>query len=95
MIIHDFNVISISIDPFKANPPLIVNPDAVLSCPVAAKLLQPVRWRNAEIVKRDGIGEHAQLAIADLLDVLRQPGRSQAFEDAGGFLALEGFDHKF
>jgi hypothetical protein len=27
------------------------------------------------------------------LDVLGQPGRAQAFEDAGGFLAFEGFDH--
>jgi hypothetical protein len=26
---------------------------------------------------------------------LWHPGRSQAFEDAGGFLALEGFDHVF
>jgi len=27
------------------------------------------------------------------LDVLGQPGRSQTFEDAGGFLAPESFDH--
>jgi hypothetical protein len=29
------------------------------------------------------------------LDVLGQPGRAQAFGDAGGLLALEGFDHLF
>ena len=95
MIIHDFYVISITIDPFKAYPPLIVDPDAVLPCPVAAELLQPVCWRNAEVVQCDGIVEHAKLAVVDLLDVLGQPGRSQAGEDAGGFLALEGFDHVF
>ena len=39
--------------------------------------------------------EHAQLAVSDLLDALRQPSRSQAGENAGCFLALEGFDHVF
>ena len=95
MIIHDFYVNGITIDPFKAYPPLIVDPDAVLPCPTTTELLQPVRWRDAEIVQRDGIVEHAQLAVADLLNVLEQPGRSQAGEDAEGFLALEGFDHVF
>jgi len=51
MIINDFYVISISIDPFKENPPLIIDPDAVLPCPIGAKLLQGVRWWNAKIVK--------------------------------------------
>jgi hypothetical protein len=29
------------------------------------------------------------------LDIVGQPGGTQAFEDAGGFLAFEGFDHVF
>jgi hypothetical protein len=95
MIVHDFYVISIPIRPFKADIPLFVDPDAVLPCPVAAEHLQSVGWRDAEVAQRDGIVEHAQLAVADLLDVLGQPGRAQAFEDAGGFLALEGFGHVF
>lgn len=76
MIVHDFYVISITINPFKTDPPLIVDPDAVLPCPVAAELLQSVGWWNAEVAQRDGIVEHAQLAVADLLDVLGQPGRA-------------------
>ena len=95
MIIHDFYVIGITIDPFEAYSPMIVDPDAVLPCPVAAELPQPICWRDADIVQCDGIVKHTELAIADLLDVLGQPGRAQAFEDAGGFLAPEGFDHLF
>jgi len=30
MIIHNFNVIGVSLVPFEANPPLIVDPNAVL-----------------------------------------------------------------
>jgi hypothetical protein len=67
MIIHDFYVISITINPFKADSPLFIDPDAVLPCPVAAELLLSVGWRDAEVAQRDGIVEHAQLAVADLL----------------------------
>jgi len=92
MIICDLYVVRIAIDPFETNPPLVIDTDAVLPRPVAAKLLQPVGGRNAKIVQGDSI---AQLAVANLLYVLRQPGRSQAGKDAGGFLALEGCDHGF
>ena len=72
MIIHDFYVNDITIDPFKAYPPLIADPDAVLPCPITTELLQPVRWRDAEIVQSDGIVEHAQLAIALLQAPVQQ-----------------------
>jgi hypothetical protein len=95
MVIHDFYIIGIPIDPFKAYPPLIVDPDAVLPCLVAAELLQPVCRLNTKIVKRDSIVEYTWLAVADLLDMLQQSSRSQAGEAAGSFLALEGFNHVF
>ena len=40
MIIYDFNIICIAVLPPKANPPLIVNTDAVLSLPVTFKRFQ-------------------------------------------------------
>jgi hypothetical protein len=93
MVIHDFYVVSITIDPLEANPPLVIDANTVLPRPVAAEPLQPVRWRDAKTVQCDSSVAHAQLAIAGLLDALGQPGRSLAGEDAGGFLALGGFDH--
>jgi hypothetical protein len=42
MIVNDFNVVSISVLPMKADPPLIVDPNAVLAVPVAVRLLYPV-----------------------------------------------------
>jgi hypothetical protein len=93
MIIHDFYVISITIDPLKAYPLLVIDTDTILPCPVVAKFLQSVCWWNTKIFKGDGIVEHTQLAVADLLDVLGQPGRSQAGKYTGSLLVLEGFDH--
>ena len=34
MIIRDFNMIGIVVVPFKANPPLVINPNAVLTLSV-------------------------------------------------------------
>jgi hypothetical protein len=93
MISNDFYVVHVAIDPFKANPPLVINSNALLPGAVAAELLQAVRRRDAQIVECGSIVKHAQLTVSDLLDILWQPARSLASEDAGGFPALEGFDH--
>jgi hypothetical protein len=53
MIVNDFHVVSISVHPMKADPPLIVDPDAVLAVPVAAKLLQSVS-RELQITQAGG-----------------------------------------
>ena len=92
MIIYDFYVISISIDPLKANPPLVIDPNAILPRSITAKLLKPVRRRNTKVIQYVGIVEHTQFTITGLLDVLGQLVRTQACEDAGSFFALEGFD---
>jgi hypothetical protein len=36
VIIHDLNIMGVTVKPLEANTPLIVNPDAVLTFPVAA-----------------------------------------------------------
>jgi hypothetical protein len=35
--------------PTKADTPLIVDPDAVLTGPIATKRLEPIRWRIAKL----------------------------------------------
>jgi len=35
--------------PFEADAPLVVDPDAVLSRPIAAERLEPIRWRIAKL----------------------------------------------
>jgi hypothetical protein len=53
MIVNDFHVVSISVLPIKADPPLIVDPNAVLAVPVAVKLLQSVS-REGQIAQAGG-----------------------------------------
>jgi hypothetical protein len=42
MIIHDLDLMGISVYPLEAEPPLVVNTNAVLSCSVTFWLLQSV-----------------------------------------------------
>jgi hypothetical protein len=75
VVVCDFDIIGVSILPEKANTPLIIDPNAVLSGSVASKLFQMVcRW-NSEVIEYFGVVEHAQFAQGYLLDVIRQSSR--------------------
>ena len=51
VIINDLNVVGIAVVPSKADPPLIVDPDAVLTGSVALELLEPISWRHSQIIE--------------------------------------------
>jgi hypothetical protein len=42
MIVNDFDVVGVIVKPLKANTPLVVYADAVLSPPIAAEFFKPV-----------------------------------------------------
>jgi hypothetical protein len=42
MIIHNFNVICVSLTPLKTDTPPIINADTVLTFAVAVELLEPI-----------------------------------------------------
>jgi hypothetical protein len=51
MIIHDFDVVRVSIAPIETNPELIVDPNTVLAPAISFKRFQP-QAREPEIFKR-------------------------------------------
>jgi hypothetical protein len=67
--IGDFNIFSASIGPAKADPKLIIDSDAVLSCAVPNKRLKPIARRRTEIGQRHSGIEHVQLPYRDFGDV--------------------------
>ena len=54
MIIHDFDVLSAGIGPSETDPELVVDPDAVLSFPVALKSFQTISRRDAKVIQPPG-----------------------------------------
>jgi hypothetical protein len=53
MIVDDLNTVRGSILPYEAEPPLIVNTDAVLSNPIPFECLQVIAWRHSQIIEPD------------------------------------------
>jgi hypothetical protein len=51
VVVNDLDVSSPRGSPAEADPPLIIDPDAVLPRPIAAELLEPIPGRHAQIIK--------------------------------------------
>jgi len=54
--------------PDKANPPLVVNTEAVLALTIPFQRLQPVSWRNAQRLQFGGSVQLQQLATCNTLN---------------------------
>jgi len=54
MIIRELDIVGVAVREAKAQPPLVVDPDAHLPGAVALRRLEPVAGRNAQKPKIDG-----------------------------------------
>lgn len=54
MIVNDLDLMRIARIPDEADPPLIVDPDAVLPSSISLQFLQPIPERNPKILERNG-----------------------------------------
>ena len=70
VVIHYFNVISVSPAPDKANTPLVVDASAVLAVPISCKGLQPIPWGHPQIIQILGVIQDHQFHLCPMLDVL-------------------------
>jgi hypothetical protein len=92
VIIYDLDVVSVPAPPAKANTPLIVNPNTVLTHTIAAELFQAIRRRNPKVVYRPGSVKNKQFAQCHALDSTELPGPLPE-EHLLGFLAAEPRAH--
>lgn len=52
MIVHDFNFFRTAIRPIEAYAPLVVDPNGVLSSPIARKRFEPISRNGLELAPR-------------------------------------------
>jgi hypothetical protein len=64
MIADDLDVVSIPAFPAEAQPPLIVDTDAVLACAISREPLKPVAGRDAQIPERLRCIENGELSLS-------------------------------
>jgi hypothetical protein len=93
MVIHDFHLLCVVITPDEANPPLVIDADAVLAGTVAFEDFQPVARRRKQIAQFPRPVQVFELAPGSVLNVRRQLAGAFAPKDALCFAAREGRNH--
>jgi hypothetical protein len=71
VIVGDFDVVSIAFLPDKANSPLIVDANAVLSPSIAAQSFQVISWRRSQIAEPNRSIQLPQFSKCHSLKVLK------------------------
>ena len=78
MIIYNFYVVCIAFLPFKTDPPLLVDTNAVLAGTVAFECLKPIAGRYLQIIQATGNLELSQFPSRDRFYV-HEPSHADAF----------------
>lgn len=81
MIIYDAHVMCITVSPFEANPPLLVDPDTESSRQVASKRFKSVPGRRPQIIQVIRFVEVDELSSSSLLHRRRKLPRLVTVED--------------
>ena len=89
MVVHNFHVQRIFALPAEANPPLVIDTDAVLPVPVALQRFKPISRWSAQILQAPGLVQQQQLSPSRPLNLRRQPPGRFVIEQPLSFRAGE------
>jgi hypothetical protein len=92
MIIDDLDAFRRAFVPDEADSPLIVDPDTMLTLPVAAERLKPVAWNRRHVFQLLGIVQHPQLPPCHRSNVA-ESAALLAMKKLLSLLAAEGAYH--
>ncbi len=82
MVVDDFDILSASVLPNKAHPPLVIDADAVLARAVAPQKFEPIAGWDFQVLQHPRLVDHTQFAKGDSLNVrgsfrLRRPDHTR------------------
>ena len=93
MIVDDLHVVGVPAVPPETDPPPLVDPDAVLSRPLARKFLEPVPWWDTQVTECSGGIKDHELPQGCAVQATRKVAHSLALEDLLGGFVPEALDH--
>ena len=93
MVVNDLDLVRIAVLPAKADPPLIVDTDTVLSDPIALELLEPVARRDTQVIEGLGGVHRNQFPQHDASEVGWISANRLPVEEAGSIPVAEALDH--
>src|SRR5690625_3266913 len=94
VVVNDLHLLRSGVGPHEADPPLVVDPDAVLSGPITLERLETVAGRDSEVFERL-CGPHlTQLAQRDAMDLRIDGPHALTTPQPFGRLVAERPDHE-
>jgi hypothetical protein len=81
MIIHDFDLFRVTLPPYKADSPLVIDPQAMLSLAIPFQGFQPVGRGKTQILQVNSGVECVQSHERSLLNVVWEVPHELACED--------------
>jgi len=93
VVVDDLDVFRAGRGPAEADPPLLVDPNAVGRGAVAFELLEPVPWRDSEVAQGIGSIKDQEFPQSDPLGVRIQLADSLPLPDTFGVFVSEGPQH--
>jgi hypothetical protein len=93
MIIHNLRLLRVAGSPHETDPPLIIDPDAVLTLPSSPQCFKSIRGWQTKIFQPNRSVDRVELHERALLNVRREFSRELPVENSLSFPAAERLDH--
>jgi hypothetical protein len=93
VVVHDLNVVCIATVPPEADPPLVVDPDAVLASAITAQSFKTVARGHPKIVKLGRSIQHPELSQSHLLRTRSESASGAPVEETLCVSVPEALDH--
>jgi hypothetical protein len=84
MIVDDFDIVRVAVLPAKTNPPLIVDPDAVLTLAIPFQGFEPISWGHHHLSDVSRSMQNQQFTARHALNIRRKSPRGLRHENAFG-----------
>jgi hypothetical protein len=93
VIINDFDAICVTLLPFETDPPLIIDPNAVLPLTISMQPLQLVSGRTAKVIERFCRIQQQKSSQGHTMYSAGNLPREPSMEDLLAFPATKALDH--
>jgi hypothetical protein len=94
VVVDDLDLMRVAVPPLETDPPLVVDPNAVLAHPLPRELLEPIPGWYSKVLQGVGGIEHYEFSQRNSLQTSQKPPCTFTLEDPSRFGTPKAPDHR-